>query len=83
MIYAMVNKRFHTCLRKEAQSNDTKALYFSYSDYDLVHKVCRKERLTLFNFMKMHVADENRVLGIEQSGLISSLNEERIKELIH
>ena len=65
MVHAIVNRRFHSCLKKESSSNDTKALYFSYSDYDLVHKVCRKERLTLFNFMKMHMSDENRIKGIE------------------
>ena len=65
MIHAIVNRKFHECLKKEASSNDTKALYFSYSDHDLIHKVCRKERLTLYNFMKMHMADENRTGGIE------------------
>ena len=65
MIHAIVSRKFHACLKKEASSNDTKALYFSYSDYDLIHKVCRKERLTLYNFMKMHMADENRTQTIE------------------
>ena len=62
MLFAVVNKRFHACLKAEAQNNDKKALYFSYEDYDLVSKVCRRERLTLYNFLKMHHADHNRTL---------------------
>ena len=33
------------------------------TDDDLVHSVCRKERLTLFNFMKMHMCDQGRTRG--------------------
>ena len=80
MIFAIVNRRFHECLKKEASSNETKALYFSYSDHDLIHRVCRSERLTLFNLMKMHLTDEGRTKDRDlPGGGITSLNEERIK----
>ena len=37
--------------------------YINMTDDDLVHSVCRKERLTLFNFMKMHMCDQGRTRG--------------------
>ena len=85
MLYAIISKRFHTCLQKEAQNVQKKAIYFSCSDHELVHEVCRHERLTLFNFLKMHLCDENLVKNskIETTGLVTTLNEERIKDLIH
>ena len=55
------------------------------SDAELVHTFCRKERLTLYNFLKMHLADQHRskLSEVEDSGFITTLNEERIKNLIH
>ena len=41
------------------------------SDADLVHFVCRKERLTLYNFMKMHVCDDKRT---KESELEEAIN---------
>lgn len=66
------------------------------SDSELVHSVCRRERLTLFNFLKSHLADQYRnnlsKFEIEtgsdtdsagQNKMIATLNEERIKDLIN
>ena len=58
-------------------------------DHKLVHTFCRKERLTLFNFLKMHESNQHRT-GMSQYEYSAdadvdeslTLNEERIKELI-
>ena len=56
-------------------------------DDELVHEVCRKERLTLYNFLMTHLSDYNRseksLLEKNQGNLFTTLNEERIKDLIH
>lgn len=64
MVKGMIAKRFHTCMKEQAESKENKALYFSMSDSELVHTVCRKERLTLFNLMRFHLADRNLVFNI-------------------
>ena len=58
-------------------------------DKELVHTVCRKERLTLFNFLKSHLNDQYLTKGSVEfednnnNSLKLSLNEERIKDLIN
>ena len=58
-------------------------------DRELVHEVCRRERLTLFNFLKTHLIDYQRSTlssNLGEAGeelLKASLNEERLKDLIH
>ena len=85
MLQAMITKRFHQCLKQESQSIEKKSLYFSLPDHELVHKVCRRERLTLYNFLKFHVADQGLTdrSEFDTETLIATLNEERIKDLIH
>ena len=39
--------------------------YINMTDDELVHNVCRKERLTLYNFMKMHLCDDKITKGSE------------------
>ena len=72
-------------MSRESKSIDKKALYFSMSDSELVHQVCRRERLTLFNFIKTHLCDQGRsnLTKLESSAIATTLNEERIKDLIH
>ena len=57
------------------------------SEADLVHNVCRRQRLTLYNFLRSHVADQYRskrsLLEEGDSNLVNTMNEERIKELIN
>ena len=88
MLYAMIAKRFHQCLHKEASNVQNRAIYAEMPDNQLVHKVCRKERLTLFNFLKYHMCDYNRSVQSKlefASGenIITTNNEERLKDLIN
>lgn len=77
MLYAMINLRFQKCLKKASKKEEN----FKLSDFDLVHTVCRKERLTLYNFLKMHLCDFMRVRKtfFESKNIAMTLNEERIK----
>ena len=90
MIQSMINRRFHSCLKDASQDKKLRDEVMLLSDRELVSKVCRKERLTLYNFLKTHYADQFRdggtqVLDAAADGEVfsSSLNEERIKDLIH
>ena len=81
MLYAILTNRFHSCMRTESSLLKEPI----ESDRDLVHQFCRRERLTLYNFLRMHVADQHRskLTEVEEGGFVSTLNEERIKDLIH
>lgn len=89
MLYAMVNRRFHDCMMTEKKDPSRMAEIVHMDDRELVHQVCRRERLTLFNFLKAHLIDYNRSAvsaNIGEAGeevFKASLNEERLKELIH
>ena len=90
MLWAMVNKRFHKCLKEETESAVRMNQIAKLDDQDLVRNICPRERLTLYNFLKTHLSDQHRSSAsktIEASGageaFASSLNEERIKQLIH
>jgi len=48
-IQSMIGMRFHECLHKA--SLEQPRLADTMSDAELVHTVCRKERLTFYNFM--------------------------------
>ena len=60
-----IGRRFHQCLHDESKARPN--LGKKLSDADLVHQVCRKERLTFYNFLM-----ENTVNGL-------SVSEEQIK----
>jgi hypothetical protein len=45
----MVLMRFHSCLKREADANPNKAN--EMDDSELIKSTCRKERLTLFNYL--------------------------------
>ena len=51
----VIGRRFHECLKVESEGNPE--LRDTMSDSELVHVVCRKERLTFFNFMREHTTD--------------------------
>ena len=70
MVMTMIGKRFHQCLSEEAKIPGNLEKYYNMSDYDLVHNVCRKERLTFFNFLRMNA-------------IIKPTNEEALKEMIN
>ena len=57
------------------------------SDDELVSQVCRDERLTLYNFLRGHLCDFQRtdssLLESESGTLFTTLNQERIKDLIN
>jgi len=57
MIYNIIGRRFHECLKRESQREELYAL----RDKDLIHQVCRKERLTFFNFLKMNEVDGQEI----------------------
>ena len=63
-------RRFHACLKRESQANPE--LADQLSDAELVSKVCRRERLTFYNFLRDHQSDS--VLHTEE-GLKSQLNQ--------
>ena len=50
MIYGIVGKRFHECLKKQSADKELHKL----SDRDLIHNVCRRERLTFYNYLRMN-----------------------------
>ena len=52
-----IGRRFHQCLHDESKARPNLAT--KLSDADLVHQVCRKERLTFYNFLM-----ENTVNGL-------------------
>ena len=60
-----IGRRFHQCLHEESKARPN--LGAKLSDADLVHQVCRKERLTFYNFLM-----ENTVNGL-------TVTEEQIK----
>ena len=62
----IVGRKFHQCLHDESKAKPD--LANELSDAQLVHQVCRKERLTFFNFLTEHTVN-----GI-------AVNEESIKE---
>ena len=57
VLYNIVGRRFHECLHTESQAQP--ALADKLTDAQLVHQVCRKERLTFYNFLKEHNHDGN------------------------
>ena len=85
----MINRRFHECMQRHKNDKEKMNKIIRMSDGELVHSVCRKERLTLFNFIKSHLNDQYLTQGsinFENNKSNSpqlSLNEERIKEIIN
>ena len=67
----VIGRRFHSCLQTEAKREPD--LANTMSDGDLIHKVCRRERLTLYNFLKEHNSDG--ILHTEE-GLKDQINKE-------
>mmetsp|Transcript_8606 Transcript_8606/g.14543 ORF Transcript_8606/g.14543 Transcript_8606/m.14543 type:complete len:89 (-) Transcript_8606:273-539(-) len=57
-VHDYVSKAFHQCLKKEVRKMNRRDEFDSMTDYELVHNVCRKERLTLYNLYKMHFVNE-------------------------
>ena len=50
------------------------------SDYELVHQVCRKERLTFYNFLRMNAVPKD---DKSASSEFLALTDEQIKEMIN
>ena len=69
MLYNVIGQRFHECLLKQSESQPDIAE--KLSDRELVHSVCRKERLTFYNFLMEHSYDN------------VSYHEESIKEMLN
>ncbi len=53
--------------------------YSQVSDTELVHSVCRSERLTFFNFLRMNAVPQ----GPQTDQQFLTLTEEAIKEMIN
>lgn len=49
LVQNMIGLRFHKCLNDASKAEPH--LADQLSDYELVHRICRKERLTFFNFL--------------------------------
>lgn len=71
LLLNVIGRRFHECLQQESKSKPD--LAEKLSDSELVHQVCRKERLTFYNFLKEHTHDQ--LLNSEE-GLKEQLNKE-------
>ena len=65
----IVGRKFHQCLLDE--SKERPDLANELTDAQLVHQVCRKERLTFYNFLAEHTVN-----GI-------AVNEESIKDQLN
>ena len=51
----VIGRKFHECLLDQSKLNPD--LADKISDAELVHQVCRKERLTFYNFLTEHTLD--------------------------
>ena len=71
MLLNVIGRRYHDCLRTESANNPN--LADEMSDAELIHSVCRSERLTFYNFLKEHNSDPK--LNTEE-GLKDQLNAE-------
>ena len=71
LLLNLLGMRFHECLKLESKEKPN--LADTLTDADLIHKVCRKERLTFFNFLREHTSDT--VLHTEEN-LKERLNNE-------
>ena len=76
LLYTMLGKRFHECLKENSKDLEP---FHNMSDSTLVHTVCRKERLTFFNFLRMNAVQSTPETG----SAMPPLNEEDIKEMIN
>ena len=52
LLLNLIGRRFHECLKKESTAQPK--LGDELSDGELVHTVCRRERLTFYNFLREH-----------------------------
>ena len=59
----IVGRRFHQCLSDESKASP--GLANELTDAQLVHQVCRKERLTFYNFLTEHTV--NGIVVTEES----------------
>ena len=57
MLLGMINRRFHECMQRHKKDKIKMNEIIRMDDQELVHTVCRKERLTLFNFLNSHLND--------------------------
>ena len=80
LLYNIIGKRFHQCLSDESKVPGNLEKYHNMSDYELVHQVCRKERLTFYNFLRMNAVPKD---DKSASSEFLALNEEQIKEMIN
>ena len=71
MLMNAIGRRYHNCLKEESAKNPN--LADEMSDAELIHSVCRSERLTFFNFLKEHASDMK--LNTEE-GIKEQLNAE-------
>ena len=55
LLLNVIGRRFHTCLKRESEAQPR--LADTLSDAELVHSICRRERLTFYNFLKEHKTD--------------------------
>ena len=67
MVYNVVGRRFHECLKRESQKEEL----YELSDKELVHQVCRKERLTFFNFLRMNEVDGESITEETIKGMLN------------
>ena len=57
LLYNLIGKRFHECLKAESKQEK----YFNYTGKELVHEICRKERLTFYNYLRLNAVDGEKL----------------------
>ena len=67
----VIGRKFHTCLLDESKAKPD--LANTLSDAELVHQVCRHERLTFYNFLKEHTVNG---LAVSEESVKEQLNRE-------
>ena len=72
MVYNIIGRRFHQCLKTASEKEDPQRIA-RLEDQELVHQICRHERLTFFNFLRLHIQKDGDI----------DMNEETIKEMLN
>jgi len=69
IVYQRTAQNFHACLKREAKKKEA---YREMRDTELVRRVCPRERITLYNYLKVNSVDEVRRSDKELKELINA-----------
>jgi len=74
VIHEYISKKFYVCLEKSRRELGTVKIS-ELDDYQLISKVCRNERLTLYNYLKLNKNSEATEM--------SNMTDQQIKDYIN